>query len=86
MYYPDFTLFDRLAAGGAQAVPVMRELVLDTDEERFAGHTRLAPGQRFHSHPAGHGGHEIKVYLPARCALILRLINSSPPESGTIAD
>jgi anthranilate synthase component 1 len=31
MYYPDFTLFDRLAAGGAQAVPVMRELVLDTE-------------------------------------------------------
>ena len=51
------------------------ELVLDTDEARFAGHTRLAPGQRFHSIAAGHGGHEIKVYLPARCALILRQVN-----------
>ncbi|HWN82665.1 MAG TPA: anthranilate synthase component I [Candidatus Udaeobacter sp.] len=31
MYYPDFALFDRLAAGGAEAVPVMQELVLDTE-------------------------------------------------------
>jgi anthranilate synthase component I len=31
MYYPDFTAFERLAAAGAQAIPVMRELVLDTE-------------------------------------------------------
>jgi 1,4-alpha-glucan branching enzyme len=49
------------------------ELVLDTDEKRFAGLARLAPGQLFHAVPAGHGGLEIKVYLPARCAMILRL-------------
>ncbi len=49
------------------------ELVLDTDEKRFAGLARLTPGQRFHAAPAGHGGLEIKVYLPARCAMILRV-------------
>jgi 1,4-alpha-glucan branching enzyme len=31
------------------------ELLLDTDEERFAGHTRLQAGQRFHSRSTGHG-------------------------------
>lgn len=48
------------------------ELVLDTDEERFAGLARLHPGQQFHSRPAAHGGHELLVYLPSRCAMILR--------------
>ncbi|MBP7950783.1 MAG: alpha amylase C-terminal domain-containing protein [Verrucomicrobiales bacterium] len=47
-------------------------LVLDSDDPRFAGHGRLTPGQRFFSTPRQDGGHEIQLYLPSRCALILR--------------
>lgn len=48
------------------------QLVLDTDEARFAGPARLAPLQEYHSQPDGSGEHTIKVYLPSRCALVLR--------------
>ena len=54
------------------AAPGASQLVLDTDEARFAGPARLAPLQEYHSQPDGSGGHTIKVYLPSRCALVLR--------------
>ena len=45
-------------------------LVLDTDEERFAGLKRLRPGQDYLTRPVN-GGHEILAYLPARAAMVL---------------
>ena len=53
------------------------ELILDTDEPRFAGHGRLAMPQRYHTRPTD-WGHELLLYLPARSALILAL-EASPP-------
>ncbi len=50
------------------------ELALDTDETRFAGLGRLHEGQIFHPLPSKRGGYEIKVYLPSRCAIILRYL------------
>ena len=47
------------------------ELVLDTDETRFAGQGRLAPGQLGLTRPTT-WGHELLLYLPARSALVLR--------------
>jgi 1,4-alpha-glucan branching enzyme len=46
------------------------QLVLSTDEPRFAGLNRIRPDQSFTSRPVSHG-HEILVYLPARSALVL---------------
>lgn len=48
------------------------DLVLDTDERRFAGPGRIAPGQSFFTTPEPHGGHSLSIYLPARSAIILR--------------
>jgi 1,4-alpha-glucan branching enzyme len=48
------------------------DLVLDTDERRFAGPGRIASGQSFFTTPEPHGGHSLSIYLPARSALILR--------------
>jgi 1,4-alpha-glucan branching enzyme len=51
-------------------------LVLDTDEQRFSGHARLAADQQYIPVAAeGEGGFDayyIQLYLPARCALVLR--------------
>ncbi|RMG92738.1 MAG: 1,4-alpha-glucan-branching enzyme, partial [Candidatus Dadabacteria bacterium] len=52
--------------------PGAYDLVLDTDEPRFAGPGRVAPGQRFLTHPLPGGHLGIRVYLPSRCALVLR--------------
>ena len=49
-------------------------LVLDSDEERFGGHARIAPGQRFALSSETRGNemcHVIKVYLPCRTAMVL---------------
>ena len=51
------------------------ELILDSDEPRFAGLGRLAPRQRYQTRPAG-PCHELLLYLPARSALVLRLLTS----------
>lgn len=47
------------------------EALLDSDEPRFGGQGRLAPAQRFVALKDDAGDH-IKVYLPARCAMVLR--------------
>ena len=47
------------------------ELVLNTDDPTFCGLNRLRHGQCYHSRPVN-GGHEILVYLPSRCAMVLR--------------
>ncbi len=54
--------------------PGVYRLLLDTDEPRFGGPARLAPGQVFRPAPE-RDGHalrsRIRVYLPCRCALAL---------------
>ncbi len=45
-------------------------LLFDSDEERFAGHGRIAPGQEFFTAPEG--GDALTAYLPSRSAMVLR--------------
>ncbi len=54
------------------------ELVLDSDETRFAGLARLVPSQRFLTR-ATDWGHELRLYLPCRCALVLSAVSSGIP-------
>ena len=42
--------------------------VMDTDEDRFGGHGRIAAGQEFFSDDAG----KISTYLPSRSAMVLK--------------
>ncbi len=49
--------------------------LLDSDEGRFGGHSRIAAGQRFVAHPVDIGGARVmglRVYLPTRTALVLK--------------
>ena len=49
-------------------------LLLDSDEERFGGHSRIASGQQFVSRSVKDHGtvrHQLIVYLPSRTALVL---------------
>jgi 1,4-alpha-glucan branching enzyme len=57
--------------------------LLDTDETRFGGQGRIAPRQRFHSLPIAADGtprHSIRVYLPARTAMVLQRV--TPAANG----
>jgi len=49
-------------------------LILDTDAGAFGGQGRVAPDQRYFTRPAGPdpAGHEARLYLPARVALVWR--------------
>jgi len=50
-------------------------LVMDSDESRFGGHDRIAPGQRFIASPVTDGATTrlmIKLYLPVRTAIVLQ--------------
>jgi 1,4-alpha-glucan branching enzyme len=58
-----------------ETLPGPYEWVLDTDEGRFGGHQRVQAGQRYHTIPLVEGNqlrHFVSLYLPARCALVLR--------------
>lgn len=60
------------------------ELIMDSDESRFGGHSRLAPHQRFISESVLDNGKPrlmIRLYLPLRTALILQ--HQSPPDART---
>jgi len=49
--------------------------VMDSDESRFGGHDRIAPGQRFIASPVTDGATTrlmIKLYLPVRTAIVLQ--------------
>ncbi|MCP4377136.1 MAG: hypothetical protein GY794_13290, partial [bacterium] len=47
-------------------------LVLDTDEPRFGGQGRIAPGQRYFTEPtASADTHSLKFYLPCRTAIVI---------------
>ncbi|AKJ63773.1 alpha-amylase family glycosyl hydrolase [Kiritimatiella glycovorans] len=52
--------------------------VLDTDESRFGGQGRIAPDQTFRPGESA-GPHEIRVYLPARTAMVLLSSTWGPP-------
>ncbi len=60
---------------GVEVPPGEYDLVLDTDEARFAGPGRIAPGQRYHARALPGDGPPrmgIRLYLPSRSALVLR--------------
>ena len=51
--------------------------LFDTDEERFGGQGRIAPGQIYEPELAHSGAElvqQIKAYLPARSAVVMRRI------------
>ena len=55
------------------------ELALDTDEVRFGGQGRISRPQSFFPMPVRIGAEqieEIKLYLPARTALVLEEVRS----------
>ena len=57
-----------------EAPPGEYKLLLDSDESRFGGHSRVAPGQVYHSHPCSSETgrrYQIKLYIPCRCALVI---------------
>jgi 1,4-alpha-glucan branching enzyme len=59
--------------------PGAYDALLNSDEPRFGGHARIAAGQQFITHPVDIGGPRvmgIRVYLPARTALVLKRRNS----------
>jgi 1,4-alpha-glucan branching enzyme len=77
-----------------ETAPGAFDLAMDTDEPRFGGHARLAPGQRYVTvadspgqhpllggAPEGRGGflsHRLLLYLPCRTALVLRRAAMGP--------
>lgn len=52
------------------------KLILNTDETRFGGQGRIAPGQEFSSLNIANGRQGIKVYIPCRTAIVLRQENT----------
>ncbi len=57
--------------------PGAYQLLFDSDADRFGGNNRILPEQRYISTPVvepdGTEWHQIKVYLPTRSALVLKL-------------
>ena len=63
--YPDY---------GIEVMPGKYRLLMNSDEERFAGCSRLAPLQEYFTAPETDGcclKHILKLYLPCRSALLL---------------
>ncbi len=50
--------------------------VFDSDEKRFGGFDRIAPGQKFTASADGDGRAGIKTYLPCRTAMVLAKVRS----------
>lgn len=58
-----------------QTPPGEYEHLFDTDESRFGGHGRIESGQRYRTEDVvseDSRNHQIMVYLPCRCALVLQ--------------
>ena len=58
-----------------EAPPGEYKLLLDSDESRFGGHSRVESGQVYHSHPCNAEAgrrYQIKLYIPCRCALVIK--------------
>lgn len=71
---------------GIEVPPGEYEHLMDTDETRFGGYGRIAPGQRYHAVPALEQNvlhHRINVYLPCRTALVVRRL--APSSANTPA-
>ena len=53
--------------------PGKYKVLLNSDEERFGGHTRVSNDSIYFSTPESWSGHDqyIQVYIPSRTALIL---------------
>jgi 1,4-alpha-glucan branching enzyme len=69
--YPDYGVL--VPPGG------MYRLVMDSDEVRFSGQGRIAAGQEFWTGNVVQGDEivqQIKLYLPARSALVLKRITA----------
>jgi 1,4-alpha-glucan branching enzyme len=66
---------------GVMVPPGEYRRVLDTDETRFGGHSRIKAKQKFFTCPVIRGKEQVdyvKVYLPSRTAIILeRIFNAS---------
>ncbi len=57
------------------APPGKYRMILDTDDCKFGGQSRLGEGQIHFTAPDGAGGNTLRLYLPNRCALVLELQN-----------
>ncbi len=60
---------------GIEVIPGNYQLLMDTDEERFGGQSRITQDQTFTTQPIKHNNllrHMLKLYLPCRTALILK--------------
>lgn len=58
-----------------EVIPGEYDLVFDTDEQRFAGHSRIESGQVYRAMPIKEGNglkYILQIYLPCRTALVLR--------------
>ncbi|MBE6403030.1 MAG: 1,4-alpha-glucan-branching enzyme [Lentisphaerae bacterium] len=63
---------------GIEVMPGKYRLLINSDEERFAGHNRLNPVQEYFTIPETDGNilkHELKLYLPCRSALVLTKVD-----------
>jgi 1,4-alpha-glucan branching enzyme len=63
-----------------EMLPGEYTLVMDTDESRFGGQNRLAPGQHYFTIPMVTGNllrHCVRTYLPCRTAIVLRSTKTS---------
>ena len=54
------------------APPGRYGLVLDSDARAFGGQGRVAGGQTYFTAPAGGHASAVRVYVPARCCIVLR--------------
>ncbi len=62
---------------GIEAIPGRYQLLMNSDEERFGGHARIAPDQTFVPEGVNDGNllrYMLKLYLPNRTALVLERI------------
>ncbi|MBT3192692.1 MAG: 1,4-alpha-glucan-branching enzyme [Verrucomicrobia bacterium] len=62
---------------GIEVIPGKYELVMNSDEARFGGHSRIASDQEFIPQPVMDGNLQrnmLKLYIPCRTALVLKRI------------
>ena len=63
---------------GIEVMPGKYRLLMNSDEERFAGYNRLDPVQEYFTVPETDGNilkHDLKLYLPCRSALVLTKVD-----------
>ena len=63
---------------GIEVIPGKYRLLMNSDEERFAGYSRLPPGQEYFTTPETAGNclkHILKLYLPCRSVSVLTRVD-----------